>query len=155
MGGYWLPKRYGRAHPGLGTFLAKLLRGVACHGVLLLFAATLLMLASGYAGVLGVVTTSVAISFLLLYARVPIAQLTSQLTLAKNTTLSLTPFDYEVIDVHCEDEGFTGGIAGVLRPRSLLVPNRWHEALGSEGMKLAVNRRALATKTGSWLRGRL
>ena len=161
LGGYWLPKQFSRSHPPLGIFLTSLFRGVASHGALLFIAALLIMVAGGYAGVAGTATAGMVISFLLLRFRVPIASMVSQMALEPAPAVAAPNHQQandeqlNVIDVESNDEGFTGGIVGVLRPRSQLFPMRWREVLGTQGFELAVNRRALAIKTGSWLRGRL
>jgi len=176
LGGYWLPKRFGRSHPSLGTFLLRLFRGVVSHGALLFIAALLIMVASRHAGVAGTVTIGMAISFLLLRFRVPIASIISQMAMVSDPAAAALHSEQphsqqphsqqsngqkpnheqlDVMNVKSSDEGFTGGIVGVLRPRSQLFPTRWREVLGTEGFQLAVRRRTLAIKTGSWLRGRL
>lgn len=158
MGGYWLPKRYGRAHLDAADFVARLARGVAVHGSLLLLAATLIMLAGKYAGIAGTVVGGLAISLLLLRFRVQIASLMSPLTLVGNPIETETRQEaqrLEVINAESADEGFTGGIVGVLRPRFHLLPMKWREVLGPDGFTLAAGRRALAIKTGSWQRGRM
>jgi len=161
LGGYWLPKQFGRSHLPLGIFLTSLFRGVVSHGAILFIAALLIMAAGGYAGVAGTATVGMVISFLLLRFRVPIASLVSQMAMVpapavatrhnQNSNLE----HLNIIDAESNDEGFTGGIVGVLRPRSLLFPMRWRDVLGTEGFEFAVSRRTLAMKTGSWLRGRL
>ncbi len=156
MGGYWLPQRFGRAHPDLGTYLASLLRGVVSHGALLLVTAILIMVAGRFGGVAGTVTAGLASSFLLLRFRVQIASMMSQLTLVREPA-EKTPHaeQLSVTSAASADEGFTGGIVGVLRPRFQLLPLKWRELLGPAGFELAANRRTLAVKTGSWRRGRM
>ena len=161
LGGYWLPKKFGRSHPRLGTFLICLFRGIVSHGALLFIAALLIMVAGGFAGVAGSATVGMAVSFLLLHFRVPIASVMSQMALVPTPAVA-TPHNKQsnieqlkVINAESNDEGFTGGIVGVLRPRYQLFPMRWRDVLGTEGFELAVSRRNLAMATGSWLRGRL
>jgi hypothetical protein len=166
LGGYWLLKRFGRSHPSLGTFVTSLIRGVVSHGALLFITALLIMVASRYAGVAGTVIVGMAISFFLLRFRVPIASIVSPMALVSEPAVAALQSQQpngrqpngrqlDVMNVESSDEGFTGGIVGVLHPRSQLFPTRWREVLGTEGFQLAVSRRTLAMKTGSWLRGRL
>lgn len=156
IGGYWLPKRFGRSHPGLRSFSLSLFRGVVSHGVLLLATAILVMVAGKYAGIAGAVTMGLLISFLLLRLRVHIASMMSQLVLMPDpAVMDSNDEQLSVMNVASNDEGFTGGIVGVLRPRFQLLPIRWREVLGPDGYELAANRRTLAMKTGSWLRGRV
>jgi len=157
LGGFWLPKRFGRSHPGLGSFAFNLFRGLAIHGVLLLVAAILVMVAGNYAGIVGTVTMGLVISFFLLRQRVQIASMMSQLALERDP-VAMNSHDKQqlsVINVQSDDEGFTGGIDGVLRPRRQLLPMRWQRVLGPDGYELAASRRTLAMTTGSWLRGRV
>lgn len=155
LGGYWLPKRFGRYHPNLGTFLRSLFRGILVHGSLLLLSAVVTMTAGRYGGVSGAVIGGLMISFLLLRFRVGIACMMSQMAFVHDLAAK-TSHDkqLDVINVESSDEGFTGGIAGVFRPRFHLLPMRWREVLGPKGYELAVSRRTLAIKTGSWWRGR-
>ncbi|MCY2976854.1 MAG: DUF2867 domain-containing protein [Planctomycetota bacterium] len=156
LGGYWLPKGYGRSHPPLGTFVVNLLRGMLTHGALLILAATLIMIAGGYAGRIGLMVAGMFIALSLLQLRTQIASIMSRLDLDPEPSRPGSPAEQlEVIDVHCDDEGFTGGITGVFQPRAQLFPARWREVLDTEGVDLAIARRRLAVKSGSWLRGRV
>jgi hypothetical protein len=156
MGGYWLPKRFDRTHQSLSGYVTSLARGVMVHGSLLLATATLIMLVGKYAGIAGTVAIGLAISLLLLRFRLQIASLMSPLTLVgADTEKEPAAQRLEVISAESADEGFTGGIVGVLRPRFHLLPMKWREVLGADGYSLAANRRSLAIKTGSWWRGRL
>lgn len=155
LGGYWLPKRFGRAFPNLLMFVGGLFRGVVVHGSLLLLAAIIIMVAGRYGGVAGSVIAGLAISFLLLSLRVPIAFMMSPMGLIADSSTSVgRDAILKAFDVKVSDEGFTGGVVGVIRPRWQLLPIRWRAVLGSEGFELAVARRNIAVKTGSWYRGR-
>lgn len=155
MGGYWLPERFGRVHPNLTTFLGNLFRGVFVHSGLLLMSAILIMTAGKYGGVAGTVIAGLAISVLLLRLRVRIASMMSHMALVRDPAAKPSHDEHiEVINVESSDEGFTGGIAGVLRPRFQLLPMRWRDVLGPEGYALAASRRSVAIKTGGWWRGR-
>jgi len=156
MGGYWLPKQFGRSHPKLGTYLLSLFRGTVTHGSLLLFTAILIMAAGRYTGVAGTVTAGLVISFLLLRLRVPIASMMSGSALVHAPVAkSADDQKLKVTTAASSDEGFTGGIVGVLRPRFQILPMKWREVLGPEGFELAASRRTLAVTTGSWRRGRM
>jgi uncharacterized protein YbjT (DUF2867 family) len=155
LGGYWLPKRFGRSHPTLDRFALTLTRGILGHGMLLFVVATLLMAAGSYAGALGTVIMGLVISAMLLQFRFQIARLFAPMTAIPSSEDGAMPgTPMRIFDVQCHDEGFTGGFTGILRPGSLLIPGRWRETLGPDGMRLAIDRRVLAWKTGSWVRGR-
>ena len=73
LGGYLLPRRYGRSHPPPGRYLAGLARGVAAHSAVLLTAATVLLLAGRYGGVAGTVAAGALLALAALRGRVAIA----------------------------------------------------------------------------------
>ena len=158
LGGYWLPKKFGRGHPSLGLFVSGMLRGALVHGGVLLGSGCILMFAGRYAGSAGSVLAGMSIAFLLLYFRLVLAKWMSPLQI---TSVSLGPTKRKTVDqqtvfnVQCHDEGFTGGFTGVFTPREQLFPARWREVLGPEGTALALHRRTLAVMTRSWLRGRV
>ncbi|MFN0132279.1 MAG: SDR family oxidoreductase [Phycisphaerales bacterium] len=157
LGGYILPRRFWRHHPPLITFLGRLLRGVVAHTFLLAFIGTGLLLAGQSLGVPGVIGVCALLSLALLATRLPLARMFSPLQqstidkMAEQSDPSQLPTDFLASD----DEGFTGGIIGVLRPRRALLPERWLQELGQAGIAVVMRRRELAAQTGSWARGRL
>ncbi|MGL4555739.1 MAG: SDR family oxidoreductase, partial [Gemmataceae bacterium] len=154
-GGYLLPKSYGRNHPPLGSCLAGLARGVAVHASVFFLAAVALLIAGRYGGVAATVAAGLAMSLLLLIGRVGLAGLMAPLGLIPGEpTASPSSDSLPIALAQSQDEGFTGGVVGVFRPRFHLLPTRWREALGPEGFEVATQRRSLAVKTGSWWRGR-
>jgi hypothetical protein len=158
LGGYWLPQKFGRAHPSLGLFVSSLLRGALVHGALLLSSACVLMVAGRYVGSAGSVLAGLSIAFLLLYFRLQLAQWVSQLHVTIDSARSAEGkmvAQQTVLNVQCHDEGFTGGFTGVFAPKEQLFSTRWREVLGPDGTALALHRRTLAVKTQSWLRGRV
>lgn len=157
LGGYALPRRFGRKHPPLPQFAHGLLRGIAAHTALLAMLACALLLAGQQLGFWGVIGTSIAIVLVLLAGRLQFARLLAPLraapvspTVETNATASVP-----VQSIRSEDEGFTGGIVGVLRPRRILLPELWSRALGESGLAVVKRRRELAISSGSWWRGRV
>ena len=158
FGGYLLPRWYRRGHPSLGVFLAGLARGVAVHAGVLFAVATGLLLAGRAAGGFGVVLAAAGLLLVLLRGRVAVAAALSPLELTPSSpVLSEAPALPALPTYMAEsaDEGFTGAIVGVFRPRLQLLPMRWREALDPESFTVAVRRRQLAIQTGGWWRGRL
>lgn len=156
MGGYWIPKQYCRSHPSLGTYLVGLMRGVASHGLVLFFVSILVTAGGRYGGLAGTLIAAMGVSFLLLFLRVQIASLVSHFSFAREPERTTDKAEgIDVLSVTAADEGFTGGVVGVLRPHSQLIPAKWRESLSNEGYQLAIQRRMMAIKTGSWRRGRL
>ncbi len=155
LGGYLLPKHFGRSRQRFPRFLLRLARGVTVHTTLLFLAAVAVLLAGRWGGIFGTVLAGLLISLLLLRGRVALAKLMAPLQLTPIERTSVVTSDVLPITVaQSGDEGFTGAVLGVWRPRLQMVPATWHEVLGAVGFEAAVSRRSLAVKTGSWRRGR-
>jgi hypothetical protein len=147
LGGYVLPRRYGRSVPPLPTFVGRLARGAFVYAALLFAALGVLLVAGRFGGVWGVPLAALGLSAALLAGRVRVA-------------VALARFRPEVPSgasrfAAADDEGFTGGVLGVLRPRGHLLPARWREVLTPEQLAHARLRREIAVSSGSWRRGRL
>lgn len=155
FGGYLLPRRFGRTHPPLGSYLIGLARGVATHSALLFFAAVAILFAGRYGGLAGVAAAGFVMTLLLLGGRVALASLMARLELTPSQPTHATSADHLPIYVaQSQDEGFTGGVLGVFRPRAHVLPEKWREVLGPEGLEVAISRRSQAVRTGGWVRGR-
>lgn len=155
MGGFWLPRRFGRQHPSAGVFLRELLRGMLVHGGLMMGSAVLITVAGRFAGPAGMVLAGLLTSLFLLQCRAAIATLLARLVARPPSGTGGSNEAVPVLEIDSADEGFTGGITGVLRPRAILFPARWQEVLGQDGTGLALRRRYEAIRSGSWLRGRM
>jgi uncharacterized protein YbjT (DUF2867 family) len=157
LGGYALPRRYGRHHPPPLQFALGLLRGIAAHIAMLTLSACALLLAGHQLGIWGVIGTSIAIVLVLLAGRLQVARLLAPLRGAPDSPAVETNANASVPvqSIRSEDEGFTGGIVGVLRPRRILLPELWSRALGESGLAVVKRRRELAISSGSWWRGRV
>jgi hypothetical protein len=155
-GGYLLPRRFGRAYPPLPRFALALLRGIAVHSATLLLVGIGLLLAGRLGGIPAVISAGMLVSLLLLLARGPLARIMAPLRcLEVVPAAGARAARLPAVRVCSHDEGFTGGIVGLLRPRGHLLPERWIRVVGPAGLDLIEQRRACAVETGSWRRGRL
>jgi len=157
LGGYLLPRRFGRLHPTAFRFTGRLIRGIAAHTSVLAVIGVGLLLAGRALGVPGVIGVSAVMMLILLATRGQLARLFAPLrrsTISMSTTLE-EPDQFLTECVRSDDEGFTGGILGVFRPKRSLIPERWLDELGPTGMTVVKRRRQFAIKTGSWARGRV
>jgi len=156
FGGFVLPRRYGRSHPSLGRYLLGLARGVAAHSSVLFGSAVALMFAGMYGGVIGTVAAGSVLALAMLRVRVALASAVAPLDLTPSEPRTASTDDRSpVVMADSPDEGFTGAVGGVFRPRFHLIPAKWRQVLGTNELEVAVNRRCMAVKTGSWRRGRL
>ena len=158
FGGYLLPRWYGRQHPPLGTFLLGIVRGVGVHTALLLATAVTLLWSGRVAGVFGVITAAGLIVFLLLRMRILLATAMAPLEVTPSSPVledQATPPALPAFMGESPDEGFTGAVVGICRPRFHLLPIRWRDALNPEAFAMALRRRETAVQCGAWWRGRM
>lgn len=157
FGGYVLPRRHGRAHPSLPRFIPRLVRGVAVHSLLLWSTAIALYAAGVAMGMVGVMLAGVLLSLVLLTGRTMLAGLMSGMHRVDRDQRAdaSAPSTLPVEIVEAADEGFTGGIIGVLRPRRVLLPSHWRQRLPDSQFEIIRRRRNVAATSGAWRRGRL
>ena len=156
LGGYLLPRRFGRTHRAWPDFVVGLARGVVVQVALFLSMALVIMIAARLFGVLGAIVACLLGSLGLLQVREPLACLMGSLVAGRRRLpgLSLNGRRYAVASVLSDDEGFTGGWTGVFSPRRLLVPERMVSVIGAPMVDALLARRQSAIESGSWRRGR-
>ncbi len=163
FGGYLLPRRYGRRHLPFGRFCASLARGVGVHSGLMVMSAVTLLMAGRAGGSLGVIAAGGTLVLALLGLRIAVAtalaplELTPSLPSANDEPVGAgrPPLTLPTFMGESADEGFTGGVLGVVRPQLHLLPLRWRDVLDSEAFATAVQRRQMAVESGAWWRGRM
>ena len=162
FGGYLLPCRYGRRHLPFGSFVASLARGVVVHSSLIFLVAFTLLLAGRAGGSLGVIVAGAAVMLVLLGLRIAVATALAPLELTPSLPSAHEPVADEqplpalpTFMAESDDEGFTGAVVGVARPRLHLLPLRWREVLDAEAFATAAQRRQMAIESGAWWRGRM
>jgi len=147
LGGYVLPRRFGRSTSQLSPFLPGLARGVAWHAAAMaLFGATLLLAARAL-GAVGVIASGLLLMVVLLLAQRLIAGVVGGIRFRTGK--------HGLVLAECDDDGFTGGVTGIWRPASSIVPLSWRRTLAFEDQDIAINRRGLVLHARSWGRGRL
>lgn len=146
LGGYLLPRRFGRACPDRDAYVLGWARGVLVQSVVMALA-VLAVVATGRAGGAGAALAVVAVIALGIgFARLPLARMVADLPPAPSD-----PGLRDVAFVHAADPGFTGGIAG--GGRRIIMPAAWRDALGGDLPVEVARRRALAA--GPYLLGLL
>ncbi len=157
LGGYLLPRRFGRPHPSPARFAATLLRGIGMHTLVLAVIGLCILMAARAYGVPGAISVGVLASLALLLVRGTLARCIASL---RSTVTVCQPIDLRgtALRADCiasDDQGFTGGIDGVFRPRHVILPERWTTILGSPALEVVRQRQQFAVLTGSWFRGRV
>lgn len=167
LGGYILPKRFGRDHPAFGRFVLGLLRGVGSHTSLLLLIGAGLLFAGNWLGTPGVIVFGLLVSVLLLAVRKQLAGVFAPMRAHKDNDEPNQAHRSDVPgtapqfqqprfeQVESEDEGFTGGYSGIFRPRRVLLPARWIRELDRQSVSVVRERRRIAATSAAWIRGRV
>ena len=148
FGGYLLPAQYGRSGHGRLIFLGRLLRGVVVYAGVGFVGLVALLAGGRVGGVWGAVAAGAVLSFLLLWRRLAVARSIARLGVEP----SADPLSDVVVS--SDDEGFTGGVLGVVRPRQSVLPARWQSSLTPQQLAYVRLRRQLAGTSGTWRRGR-
>ena len=149
FGGYFLPMWYGRSRLGIRTFLGRFFRGAVVYGILLFTSLSSLLVGGHVGGVWGVIAAGSIFSCLLLWCRLAFAKTLAHLCVDDPGGSSTVVF------VSSDDEGFTGGVLGVLTPRRFMLPVLWQSSLTADQFAYARRRREIAGSSGIWRRGRV
>lgn len=138
LGGFFLPRRFGRPTPSLATFILCWCRGVILHGLLLVATGIGLLAAASVAGLAGVVAAAGLIMLALLIFQGELARLVGGLTRLNGLESNLAPAReimkkwgvavprLEVVRV--TDPAFSGGwvgLPGVAGMERLVIPANW------------------------------
>ncbi len=156
LGGLLLPRRFKRNHRRKqAEFARSIARGAIAHWSLLVSALLLIHFSSRAFGLAGVVAAVAFGVFAMLTLRLWIARAVSPLKGAATRGGSHRPSTLRIRTMESVDEGFTGGITGVLRPRVNVEPCAWADELSDAELVRVRRRRELAAESGLWLRGRV
>ncbi|MFK7788602.1 MAG: hypothetical protein AB8C95_03770, partial [Phycisphaeraceae bacterium] len=150
LGGHQTPKRFNRQAPPAVAYVPVLIRGIAVHAALLFTAAMVLYFGGVLGGIAGAFIAGLVWLLVLAVARGVFAQLMAKMT---PVTSIHDKLGTELFD--SDDEGFTGGITGLIKPNTNILPNGWNARLSSEQFDLAKARRQKVTQSGAWRAGRI
>lgn len=145
LGGFLLPKRFGRKVPSTSRFAIGWSRGVLLQAVVML-GAGLLVLAAGRVGGVGAAAAVYAAGMVaLILFQAPLARLVGGLKLVERRD--------GVTLLSGEDEGFTGGVVGPPGAARVIVPAHWQAEFGGETTRIAIARRQSVAESASRTRG--
>ncbi len=172
LGGFHLPRRFGRPVAGLTSYALAWLRGAIVHGLVMLGTGLGLIAAARSAGAVGVVAVAGLVMILLVGLQGWVARLVGGL---KGVTVNLAPalavmkkWGVEaprVAVVRATDPAFSGGWSGLPGVERLLIPANWVEKGGAgtgesrlpyltaEELAAQLTRRVGVLRTGSRRRG--
>lgn len=149
LGGFLLPKKYGRAPVGFTRFLRRWLRGVLLQSGLFVGFSFVLLSAGRSGGPLLVLGAFCGIQLLLLLTQALLAQWIGTIHYSK-------PHVFEGLRYRVASGAagyFTGGIAGVPGREELILPARWQELFAPEQLHTVFLRKIGTLRSGSRTRG--
>ncbi|MGF1571654.1 MAG: hypothetical protein ACFCU1_01120 [Sumerlaeia bacterium] len=161
LGGYFVPRWYGRRSSGIGPFIVAWSRGVLVHSSALLLIALAILQAGKIGGMsLAFVVVFFVMIFLLLVqknvARYVGEIKPSRVNLSETKKLlhswgirSMPPLSVYA----SKDEGFTGGISGFPGQECIIIPRLWIKKFDSETLALLVARRVALIKHSGRTKG--
>ena len=155
LGGYVLPRKHERLSMGKLVYLAGWARGVLMHAILLAISTAALYAGALWAGAIGAGLSGLAWLVVLAAARDGIARAVARLDDVKASPEAGCVTSVPTVRVQSDDEGFTGGVVGLLWPRRNQVPASWVGKLTPSQHELACRRRDAAICSGAWRAGRL
>ncbi|TWU32012.1 hypothetical protein [Novipirellula artificiosorum] len=162
LGGYFIPSRFYHQKISLDCFLRSWTRGVAVQAILF-FLSTLVILTVGRnAGLIGALISIaiMSVAYVGFQSRLVLAmtgccwtvdddKVIRAMNLASGWGLEKLP----VTVVQSSDPGFTGGVVGLPRFESIMVPKDFVDLLTLEQLALVLARRLVAVDSGSRTRG--
>lgn len=155
IGGYWLPKRYGRKVASAPGFVATLLRGIGVHTATLLCSVLVLYAGGKLGGIVGAFAAGLGSIGLLAAGRGVIAGLVARMGMVDRDNAAQKFTDLRTGLIEVVDEGFTGGVTGLVTPGKNLLPAAWIDLMSSSQFAVVEARRAMVIRSGAWRAGRL
>ena len=157
LGGWWLPRRYGRSQQALFPFIGDWLQGVLLQSIVFVVCGASLLWAARTGGLTGSMIM-LAVLFMLLLTLRPVWL--RWLSAPDNTDheSDVMAIEGQVADWGISSgpiafrrsptTGFTGGIVGLFKPR-IIFPAVWRTFLTREEIAALAARRAITLSTGS------
>lgn len=125
LGGYVLPRRFGRAHPDRNAYVVGWARGVLVQAVVMALAVLAVVSAGRAAGAGAAIAVVAAIALVIGLMRLPIARMVADLGPGHPD-----PGNADVSFVDATDPGFTGGVTGL--GGRMVMPSAWQKELGAD-----------------------
>ena len=150
LGGYYVPNCFGRQVQPTDAYVKILVRGIAVHSIILFLSATILYAGGSIAGMPGALIAGVLWMLNLAALRGTVAGFVAKLS---DSTLVDEQAGTKLLS--STDEGFTGGITGLLTPKTNILPKAWKNNLSHDQFELAMARRETVISDGTWRKGRI
>ena len=164
LGGYLLPRRYGRKTRNFLAFAYHWVLGVTIQSMLFVLTGLAILAGGRVAGLPGALAV-IAVTGVgyLVFQRFLARTMTGRVGRHGERPLEAVEQKLEnwgvqkakVIVVDHADPGFTGGVVGWPGRETVIIPRKWLDVLSTEELGVAIVRRLLAVASGSRVRGLL
>ncbi len=155
LGGFFVPRAFRRRHPSLVTWILGWLRGALVVAVLMSACGATTLAAARAAGSGAAIGVFGILLFALLFLQLPIARAVAGLRASQaglgameEELKSLGAKAPAITVLEAEDEGFTGGIAGLPGRETCVLPVAWVGRFEPRALALLVDRRARIVSGG-------
>jgi hypothetical protein len=151
LGGFVLPRRFGRPFPPVPSFVAGWLRGVLVLIVIATVNGTLLLAAGRAGGRWAALAVFVAIAVVLILLQEPIARWVGGLRRIPSERLhEFGAGSSGIVLLVGDDPGFSGGFTGP--SATLVLPSSWLQRFTPRALALLLERRRRILRSGAWRR---
>lgn len=158
LGGYVLPRRYGRSDIPFWHWVAQWCRAVVLHTAFMFLTGMALLYSAMFLGIPGAAAVLGLLMLLLSHFQLQVAQLLAPMEQCATPPLREGDIQLpgmDVVFVESEDDAFSGGISGRPGREQIVLPMRWYRSLSAEAFSVLKARRAGAILTSSRTRGLL
>ncbi len=158
LGGYVLPKRFGRTNMKIGSFFVRWISAVVTQSMLFVCTALAMLAVGRVGGVPGVLALVLLTALAYLVFQRHIALLVAGIRCFRPEDNShwrdqLGERTTRLMVAEHSDPGFTGGIVGLPGRERIIVPRLWIEGFTKQQLQFLIARREAAIQSGSHSRG--
>ena len=161
-GGYWAPSRFGRQSVSLWGFVKSWSRGVLVQTLLFLVSSMVILTVGRQTGQSGATVGVLLMCVLYVgFQHRILSAMTSGVwqpgddkvdrSLDRAESWGLKRLPVTVINIH--DAGFTGGVIGLPRSESIVIPRDFVDQLTADQLAIVLARRMIAVESGGRTRG--
>jgi hypothetical protein len=159
LAGYRIERKFSKTEQPFLDYMFSWSRAAFKHGMLLLSCIFFFTFSARVAGLLGVVMSAVVVAVFFVWKQAEMTRFLSDVSfeepsqaLRSSLAASGNRVDGLVI-ARSRDAGFTGGIIGLPRHESLVIPGSWFLEFSQDELRTEISRRRAALSSGSRSRG--
>ena len=159
LSGFFIERAFRKTIQPAATYLYQWCKSAFKHGMLLISSIFFFTVAAKFGGIIGVIVSSFLVSVFSVWKQAEIARFLSNIQFEeqsqemRGTYVQNRNGTIGLIMARSSDSGFTGGVIGLPRAESLVIPTNWLEDLSQQELWAEITRRNAAIECGSRTRG--